>query len=161
MFGHSSRRGSPGRALVDNGGSIVFNFGGDWSFARIMGSRLQVDGKLCVGTSDHAGDYQMYVDGSSLFTEVQVKAKANWPDYVFSTDYDLRSIDDLESFIKKEEHLPGIPSAEEIEKIGTVNVGELQTKLLEKIEELTLYIIEQNNKMEEQQARIEALEKAK
>ncbi|WP_422008185.1 hypothetical protein [Roseivirga pacifica] len=69
------------------------------------------------------------------------------PDYVFAEDYGLLSIDQLAEYIKANSHLPNIPSAKEIETNGQ-DVGELQLKLLEKIEELTLYVIEQEKEKE-------------
>ena len=68
------------------------------------------------------------------------------PDYVFKPDYELRSLPELESYIKANSHLPNVPSAKEVETNGQ-DVGDMQLKLLEKIEELTLYIIEQNKKL--------------
>ena len=78
-------------------------------------------------------------------------------DFVFSEDYDLPKLEDVEKHIKDKKHLPEIASAKQMEKEG-VNVGEFQIKLLQKIEELTLYTIEQNKLIKEQQKRIEVLE---
>jgi hypothetical protein len=79
-------------------------------------------------------------------------------DFVFENNYNLPKLEDVEKHIKEKKHLPEIASAKEMEKEG-VNVGEFQIKLLQKIEELTLYTIEQNKLIKEQQKRIEALEK--
>ena len=65
-----------------------------------------------------------------------------WPDYVFKQDYKLISLNELESFIATNKHLPGIPSQIDIESKGKINLGETQALLLQKIEELTLYLIE-------------------
>jgi hypothetical protein len=81
-------------------------------------------------------------------------------DFVFEEDYNLPKLEDIEKHIKEKKHLPEIASAKQMEKDG-VNVGEFQIKLLQKIEELTLYTIEQNKLIKEQQKRIEALEKQK
>lgn len=81
-------------------------------------------------------------------------------DFVFAEDYNLPKLEDVEKHIKEKRHLPEIASAKEMEKEG-VNVGEFQIKLLQKIEELTLYTIEQNRLIKEQQKRIEALEHKK
>lgn len=78
-------------------------------------------------------------------------------DFVFAEDYSLPKLEDVEKHIKEKKHLPEVASAKEMEKEG-VNVGEFQIKLLQKIEELTLYTIEQNKLIKEQQKRIEALE---
>jgi hypothetical protein len=81
----------------------------------------------------------------------------SWPDYVFSDEYKLRSIDDLENYIDQENHLPGLPSASEIDNGQGFDVGEMQRLTVEKIEELTLYLIEANKKMEELAKQNEAL----
>lgn len=93
-----------------------------------IGNRLSADSKLSV-------------DGKATFTEVEVKAFSNWPDYVFSNNYNLPSLDSVETYIKSNSHLPNVPSAKEVETNG-INVGQMDAILLQKIEELTLYNIE-------------------
>lgn len=87
------------------------------------------------------------VNGIITAKEVNVTMDA-WPDYVFSPEYTLPSISELKGYIEKNSHLPGIPSAKEVSKTG-INLGEMDAKLLQKIEELTLYIIDQNKRIEE------------
>jgi hypothetical protein len=82
---------------------------------------------------------------------------ADWPDYVFEQEYPLMSLYELEASIRNEKHLPGIPSAEEVEKEG-ITVGEIQSQMLKKIEELTLYTIAQQKQLDEQRIQIEALQ---
>ena len=79
------------------------------------------------------------------------------PDYVFKEDYKLRSLKEVQGYIEEHGHLPNIPSAAEIESKG-VELGSMEMKLLEKIEELTLYILMQEEKLREQDARIQILE---
>ncbi|MFC7346609.1 hypothetical protein ACFQO9_07785 [Chryseobacterium zhengzhouense] len=74
-------------------------------------------------------------------------------DFVFAEDYDLPKLEDVEKHIKEKKHLPEIASAKQMEKEG-VNVGEFQIKLLQKIEELTLYTIEQNKRIKELESKI-------
>ncbi len=81
-----------------------------------------------------------------------------WPDYVFKSDYELKSLEEVESFITDNSHLPGVPSEEEIVK-GGVNLGEMDAILLQKIEELTLYMIEQQKTIKEQGQLIQQLSK--
>jgi len=76
----------------------------------------------------------------------------NLPDYVLVKNYKLRDLDEVEDFIKKNNHLPGIPSAKTIETNG-LGLGEMQKLQMEKIEELTLYIIELKKEMEKLKAR--------
>jgi len=84
----------------------------------------------------------------------------SWFDHVFAQDYKLMSLSELEQFIKKNKHLPEIPSEKEVKENG-INLGEMQGKLLLKIEELTLYIIEQEKQMKEMQKQIDELKQQK
>lgn len=96
-------------------------------------------------------------DGKIKAKEVEVKANV-WADYVFKKEYQLRSLEDVEKHITEKGHLPNIPTAQEVLEKG-INVAEMNSKLLEKIEELTLYSIEQNKKLQQQSEKIEVLEK--
>jgi len=71
-----------------------------------------------------------------------------WPDYVFEEDYNLLPLSEVEQFIQQNNRLPDIPSAKEIEENG-LNIGEMQSKLLLKIEELTLYILDLQKQIDE------------
>ncbi|MNY43726.1 hypothetical protein D3C86_1787050 [compost metagenome] len=75
---------------------------------------------------------------------VKVKLQANWPDYVFTKDHQLPTLQETEKHIKDKGHLPGIPSAAEVKANG-IDLGEMNAKLLQKIEELTLHLIEKDN----------------
>ena len=90
---------------------------------------------------------------------LKVVVETGWSDYVFNKDYKLMPIKELENYVTNKKHLPNIPSSNEIEKQG-LDVGAVQAKQMEKIEELTLYIIEMNKKIQEQNKRIIDLEKA-
>ncbi len=81
------------------------------------------------------------------------------PDYVFSPDYQLLSLEELDAFIRQNHHLPGIPSEQVYKERGSVDVGELQLKSLEKIEELTLYVIELEKKMKAMEKELEGMRK--
>ena len=70
-------------------------------------------------------------------------------DFVFDNDYKLMNLYELESFINKNKHLPNVPSANEVEKQGNVDLGELNTILLQKVEELTRYIIDLQKQIDE------------
>ncbi|MEM6717743.1 MAG: hypothetical protein AAF611_00365 [Bacteroidota bacterium] len=87
-------------------------------------------------------EYELFVKKGIRTQKVKVDLAAGvWADYVFDKDYDLKPLEDVEAFINTNGHLPNVPSATEIEKEG-LNLGEMDAKLLEKIEELTLYVIE-------------------
>ena len=102
---------------------------------------LDNNGKVGVGTSNPQA--KLAVNGSILAKSIRVSTVATyWPDYVFSSDYELMSLEELEKYISDNKHLPGIISAAEVESQGDIDLGEMNTKLLEKIEELTLYIID-------------------
>jgi hypothetical protein len=89
-------------------------------------------------------------------------AANNYPDYVFEDGYGLISLEDLAAFIERENHLPNIASISEIEaQGGMVDMSALQMQLLQKIEELTLYTLQQQQTIEELQARLDALEGTK
>lgn len=113
-------------------------------------------GNIGIGTDNP--QERLSVDGCILAKNVKINTSPNyWPDYVFSPDYELMSLDDLERYISNNKHLPGIISAKEIKEQGNVDLGEMNVKLLEKIEELTLYIIDLQKQIEKQRIDIDEL----
>ncbi len=105
------------------------------------------DGKVSIGTSATAAGFLLNVRGKMIGEEVRVQLQANWPDYVFQKNYSLRSIPELAQYINEKKHLPGIPSAEEMQ--GGQDLGEIQRRMMEKIEELALYIIQLEKRIAE------------
>jgi hypothetical protein len=101
-------------------------------------------GKVGIKTTS-PGDYDLAVNGKIRTKEVRVET-ANWADYVFKKGYELPTLEQTEKHIKEKGHLPGIPSEAEVKAEG-IEVGDMNAKLLKKIEELTLYLIQQNKKM--------------
>ncbi len=97
------------------------------------------------------------MEGSIGSREIVVES-SGWSDFVFKSNYNLRTLDEVEKHINENGHLPEIPNEAEVNENG-INLGEMDAKLLQKIEELTLYLIEQNKQNKEQQKRIEKLEK--
>jgi len=91
--------------------------------------------------------FQVNSNGTVRAREVLVNLKNDWPDYVFSPAYKLRSLQELESYVNQYEHLPGIPNAASVEQNG-IGLGEMNRLLLEKVEELTLYLIEQEKRIQ-------------
>ncbi|AXT50740.1 hypothetical protein D1818_07820 [Aquimarina sp. BL5] len=110
-------------------------------------------GDMGIGTN--TPDAKLAVNGNIHAKEVKVDL-VGWPDYVFENDYNLPSLQQVENHIAEKGHLENIPSAAEVAENG-LQLGEMNAKLLQKIEELTLYMIEQNKKTENLIKEVEAL----
>jgi hypothetical protein len=112
------------------------------------------------GISKMPADYNLFVSKGILTEKVKVAVKnaSEWSDYVFAPSYKLAPLSEVASFIKQKGHLPGVPSAAEVVEQG-VDMAKMDAKLLEKIEELTLYNIQLEKDNKEQNARINELEK--
>ncbi len=95
-----------------------------------------------------SGGYRLLVKGGMITEKIKVAVagSADWADYVFEPSYKLMSLDKVETFVKENKHLPNVPSAEEMSKNG-LDVMQTSAKLMEKIEELTLYMIEMNKEI--------------
>lgn len=138
------------------------------SFGRILEStgaytetmRITGGGNVGIGTIN-TGSFKLAVEGKIGAREIQVTLTNPFPDYVFAPNYKLPSLASLEQYIIKYKHLPNVPSAEEVEKNGGVELGKLSTQLLEKVEELTLYVIELKKENEQMKKEIEKLSKKK
>lgn len=123
------------------------NSGGSGGYWTQTGSDISyATGNVGIGT-DPQSTYRLAVDGAIHTKEVKVDL-LGWADYVFENDYDLPSLEEVEQHITEKGHLINIPSAEEVETNG-IELGEMNKLLLEKIEELTLYMIEMNKELEE------------
>jgi hypothetical protein len=145
------------------------NDGGSWQFkCRDLASNAYLDinygvskaltihngGNIGIGTSD-PGKYKLNVSGSIRADEIVVNTTG--ADFVFDSTYNLRSLPELETFIKQNKHLPEIAPAKEMQENG-VSAGEMQAKLLQKVEELTLYVIEKDKEIAKQQQKLETQE---
>lgn len=106
---------------------------------------VTVNGSLTI-KSGSGNEFKVGTDGKVRAREVQVDL-LTIPDYVFDKNYSLPTIEELNTFIEENKHLPNIPSECEYEKRGAINMGELNIKLLEKVEELSLYIIQLNERV--------------
>ena len=128
---------------------------------------INPQGYVGIGTTD-PGTNRLAVEGTIAARRIRVTQATPFPDYVFEPGYPLRSLDSVESYIKQHKHLPEIAPAKQVESDG-LDIGENQTAMLKKIEELTLYIIQlkrefstkldkQEKKVEEQQQQIRLLQ---
>jgi hypothetical protein len=140
--------GVSGQVLATNGAgtvawTTVSSSGGGGSQWTTSGTNISYSGNVGIGTSDLATGYRLSVMGKIMCEEVKVQLEPTWPDYVFEEGYALLPLEELAVRVKKDKRLPGIPSAAEIKEQG-LGMGEMQAKMMEKIEELTLYLIDAN-----------------
>ena len=136
----------------DAGRFIVRVNGGDRFF-------VHPDGRISIGTATPATGYALSVKGKAICEELKIQLQsAPWPDYVFNKNYPLKSFSELRKFIAQNNHLPNIPSAKQIESAG-LEIGNMQTRMMEKIEELTLYILQLEEKSSKLEKEISTLKK--
>jgi hypothetical protein len=111
--------------------------------------------KLGIGVDNSNDTFGLSVAGAIRTRQVRVD-RDNWPDYVFSKAYKLPSLVHLKKYINENQHLPGVPSASEVKSKG-VDLGQVQSVLLEKIEELTRYVIKQNEELHKQKVEMQKM----
>lgn len=134
------------------GVSLRFTSGG------LFRMTVNSDGRVSIGSANTtATGYLLSVDGKIICEEARVQISTSWPDYVFADNYRLRPIESLEQYINEKKQLPNIPSATQVEKEG-IELGDMNKRLLEKIEELTLYIIQLNKENRDLKTRIGKIE---
>jgi hypothetical protein len=130
-----------GNVVIDNNEIIARNNGATSTlFLQNNGGPVQI-GSTAVPTG-----YLLSVAGKAICTELRVQLTGAWPDYVFDQKYQLPSFDKLRQYINENKHLPNIPAAKDVEKSG-IEVGDMQRRMMEKIEELTLYVLELEKKV--------------
>lgn len=154
----------------ETGSNKLYISNSDTNFPLIWGDfaeeQLKFNGKVGIGygfgnyptttgTAD-VSSYNLFVNGGILTEEVRVTLQSTWADYVFKEGYKLPSLEEVEKHIQEKGHLINVPSAEEIETNG-IELGEMTKIQQEKIEELTLYLIEQKKVNEEQEKEIKEL----
>jgi len=126
----------------------VANMGRGWIGESYNNSYMNFlpNGDVGIGTA--TPQEKLSVNGKIRAKEIKVEA-TNWPDYVFEESYQKQSLEEIAQFIKQNKHLPGVPTAKQVKQDG-VELGEMNKILLKKIEELTLLLIDQNKKNQEQ-----------
>ncbi|RPD43233.1 hypothetical protein EG028_02750 [Chitinophaga barathri] len=118
---------------------------------------VMIDANANMGIGGNAQSaYKLSVHGVMSARKIKV-TQETWADHVFQKDYQLPTLAELDAYIKTHHHLPAIPSAEEVKSAG-LDVGDMQAKLLQKVEELTLYLIEERKRNEALEERVKALE---
>jgi hypothetical protein len=147
---NSDERWALGCDIAGNGGQDFFIWD---ALATTKRLEINAQGKVGIGTVPplNGSIYKLYVADGIATRDVMVTASTTWPDYVFADGYRLMPLPELRTFLQQHRHLPGIPSAAEVEEQGGVEVGDMQVRLLKVVEEQALYILQ----LEE---RIKALE---
>ena len=110
--------------------------------------RITSEGNVAIGTTDPKG-YKLAVNGSAIATSMKVKLNGLWPDFVFLKNYKLPTLKEVKIYIDKNQHLPDMPSADEVQAKG-LDLGEMNRLMLKKVEELTLYLIQKDEQLKDQ-----------
>ena len=131
----------------DDGGEAVLNIQSNGGNLLLCGLNFGAVGIGISNENDLAFGYALSVRGKGMFEELRVELEPAWPDYVFDDGYELLNLQELSAFIDSNGHLPNIPSADDIEKNGLM-LGEMQRLMMEKIEELTLHVIRQQEEID-------------
>jgi hypothetical protein len=168
------RNNKSGGSVVwaDNEGALSFSTIGSWdghtnwvssqavatTYCRL---KILADGKVQVGrglitASPHYANYKMAVDGKLVAQSVYVLNSTDWADFVFEPAYQLLPLPELERYLQVNRHLPTIPSAQEVQANG-IDIGTMQARLLQQVEELTLRVIELDKQNRRLQAKMAAL----
>jgi len=144
---------------INFSGDLLFNgepFGAS-TWEQVGDNISFMTGKVGIGTTNFVEDYGLYVENGILTSEVMILHPTVWYDCVFENDYKLINIIELERFVNTNKHLPEVPSEEEITENG-YGLAEMNGILLKKVEELTLYIIEQQKQISDMVIRVNELE---
>ena len=127
------------------GGNLILRADGGLSSTSL---NITTDGHMNFGSGLRPVGYRFSVQGKIIATDFTALPVDSWPDYVFAADYKLNSLSYVKDFIAQNKHLPNIPSAAEIEKNG-IQLGDMTKRLMEKVEELTLYVIQLQEQVDE------------
>lgn len=131
-------------------GTTAGSYGGFFSNLDEDGVALGVSGPTIMSTNGSLpavpAGVVLAVDGKIMAEELEVQLSEDWPDFVFADDYTLPRLTELEAFVREHRHLPDVPSAKDVARDG-IKVGAMQATLLQKVEELTLHVIELDKKL--------------
>ena len=149
--GHTANDGFQ-LASSGNNLNLLNKENGTLSFGTNNTTRMAISatGNITIGTTSTPAGYKLFVEQGILTEKVKVaiKTSANWADYVFADNYELKPLAEVENFINAHKHLPGIPSANEVVATG-IDLATMDAKLLEKIEELTLHLIRMEKEIDQ------------
>jgi hypothetical protein len=163
--------GNPSGAYTGDGHELLFRNGASFVTPNSANNGYHhdyivlQDGNVGIGTTTPTGG-KLVVNGTIRAKEVKVENNiaanefivnsSRWSDFVFEDNYNLPSLNHVESYIKENKHLPDVPSAKEVEEEG-LSMAEMMKKQMQKIEELTLYVIEQNKQLSDLKKENEAI----
>ncbi len=133
------------------------------SNAGVLNEQMRINnrGEVFIGTENaEIRDFRLYVEDGILTEKivVAIESESVWPDYVFAPEYNLRPLTEVATFVEANSHLPEVPSAKQVAEEG-VNLAEMNATLLQKVEELTLYLIDQNEQLQTQNTQLQAQQK--
>lgn len=161
FIGNNTGESSSNKLHIDNAATTTPLIWGDFAL-----DQVKLNGKTGIGLGTAAfptlasginvSTYKLFVKGGILAEEVRVTLSTAWADYVFAQDYALKPLHEVEQFITANGHLPNVPSAKQVKEEG-IELGDMAKIQQEKIEELTLYLIQQNKEIEAMKAQLKAL----
>ncbi|MCP4658332.1 MAG: hypothetical protein GY856_23205 [bacterium] len=148
---------------IEDGGSVlpgirIVNTDVDsegWAFRVVDADEFRISKQSISGS-----EFILQADGDLIITGSLTADGDTFPDYVFESDYSLMPLAELDAYIQEHKHLPNVPTAEDVDGGKRINMTELQVRLLEKVEELTLYTLTQEKTIAELEARLAAVEQA-
>lgn len=152
----------PGSSLLikpSGSNDLFLYFAYNFRMASTTNDRVIIGAKTITSGTHNTSDVKLTVDGHAIFKKVIV-TQSNWADFVFAKDYKLKPLAEVESYIAENKHLPDVPSEAEVIDNG-ISLGDMDAILLQKIEELTLYMIQLEKKNQELEKEINKLKKLK
>lgn len=162
-IGTSIGTSSSNKLMIDNTSTSTPLIWGDFALDQLkLNGTVGIGGVTTFPTTAgtvNVSAYKLFVKGGILTEEVRVSLQNTWADYVFNKEYKLKPLQEVEQFITDNGHLPNVPSAAQVKQDG-IELGDMARIQQEKIEELTLYLIEQNKRIEKQDKELEELKAA-
>lgn len=143
-----------GQPVNQNVISDIQDYNGGGLTEDLVTSGMRITGPVAIGTTNL--DYTLNVNGTAHAKEVKVDL-LGWSDFVFKPEYQLQDLQSLKQYIQENQHLPDIPNEVEVMKNGIL-LGEMNKKLLQKVEELTLHLIKKDDQLKDYAKKMQSLE---